>query len=400
MKILYITNRVPFPANGGYPIVVRNTLKGMLKAGAQVTVFSLNPNKHFVETAYIDDPVLNNIKMITSFINADLSVYGTVKNLFLNRAHLVDRYFKADAAIQLRNLLSDNDFDLIQLEGLFVVPYLTVIRQFSTAKVVYRAHNIEYQIWERLSSSERSPIRKFYLSKIASALRKYELSHLNKFDGVVTICNSDMRELKYSGCTMPMQNFSILIDPEDYKPDTNKTEALTVFHLGSLDWLPNQEGVEWFLENVWSDLQELSVGLKFFIAGKLIPDEFMELQSNTVQIIPDLENAKEFINSKSIMVVPSLSGSGMRVKIIEAMMMKKCVISTSVGAEGLKFEHGSNILIADTADDFYRYILQCSTDRAFLNMIGENARNFVQSYYHIDSGSQKILDFYGKLLES
>ncbi len=82
MKILYITNRVPFPANGGYPIVVRNTLKGMLKAGCEVTVFSLNPNRHFVETAYIDDPVLNNIKMFTSYINADLSVYGTIKNLF------------------------------------------------------------------------------------------------------------------------------------------------------------------------------------------------------------------------------------------------------------------------------------------------------------------------------
>ena len=84
---------------------------------------------------------------------------------------------------------------------------------------------------------------------------------------------------------------------------------------------------------------------------------------------------------------------------IEAMVMKKCVISTSLGAQGIRYQHGKNILIADTADDFYRYILQCSTDRAFVEMIGENARTLIEQEYNMDKVSRKIMDFYQKVTE-
>ena len=400
MKILYITNRVPFPANGGYPIVVRNTLKGIKNLGAEIHCFCLNPNRHFVEPARIDDPVLNNISLTTNFLNTEVSRWKAVKNLLQNKSYIVRRYFNVDAAINLKNIITANHFDIIQLEGLFVVPYLPLIRQFCKTKVIYRAHNIEYQIWEGLADSEKSPFKKFYLNSLGKALKKFELSQLNKFDAVATICNADLRELQYQGCKVPMENFSVMIDASEYKPDPALSEPLSVFHLGSMDWLPNREGVEWFLENVWGDLKDLNVGLKFHIAGKNIPDEFKGHESDDVRIHENLGNAPKYMNSKSIMIVPLHSGSGMRVKIIEAMVMKKCVISTSMGAQGIRYQHGKNILIADTADDFYRYILQCSTDRAFVEMIGENARTLVEQEYNMDKVGRKIMGFYQKLTEA
>lgn len=398
MKILYITNRVPFPPQGGYPIVVYNSIKGAVNEGADVTLFSLNTNKHYVPVRNLKDSLLDQISFVSCSINIDVNSWEEVKNTMSKKSPNVFRFYKAAAVSQLKGILRKNQFDIIQFEGLFVGPYLPVVRQLSQAKIIYRAHNIEYQIWEQLAIAERSPIRKLYLAYISRKLRQYEFENMNKFDAVVTLNDADLRELKYQGCNVRMQNFSVMLDPEDYLPQPELAEALSIFHLGSMDWLPNQEGLTWFLDHVWDDLEKLNVGLTLHIAGYNIPEEIMEIADGTIRVYPDLDDAKEFMNSKSIMVVPLLSGSGMRVKIIEGMAMKKCIISSSLGAEGIRYEHGKNILIADTADDFYRYILQCTTDAGLVERIGEYARLLFERDHHIQGATKLMMDFYQKLI--
>lgn len=398
MKILYITSRVPFPPHGGYPIVVYNSIKGAVNEGAEVTLFSLNTNNHHVAVRHLKDPLIDQISFVSCSINIDLTSWEEVKNIVSRKSYNVFRFYKAAAVSQLKNILRKNTFDIIQFEGLFVGPYLSLVRQLSKAVVVYRAHNIEYQIWEQLSVSERSPIRKFYLSYISRKLRRYEFENMNNFDAVVTLNEADLRELKYQGCNARMENFSVMLDPEDYLPQAGKTEALSIFHLGSMDWIPNLEGLEWFIDHVWSDLEKLNVKLTFHIAGKNIPQEISELADERIRIYSDLEDAKQFMDTKSVMVVPLQSGSGMRVKIIEGMAMKKCIISTSLGAEGIRYEHGKNILIADTADDFYRYILQCTTDSGLVERIGEYARLLFERDHHIQPATRRMMDFYQKLI--
>jgi glycosyltransferase involved in cell wall biosynthesis len=397
MKILYITNRVPFPPQGGYPIVVYNSIKGALSEGAEVTLFSLNINKHYVPIRQLKDPLLDQISFVTCSINIDINAWDELKNIVSKRSPNVYRYYKATAASQLKSILRKNTFDIIQFEGLFVGTYLPLVRQYSQAKLIYRAHNIEYQIWEHQASSERSPLRRLYLTYMSSKLRQFEYENMNQFDAVVTLNEADMRELKYQGCHARMANFSVMLDPEDYKPQPALAEGLSIFHLGALDWMPNREGLEWFIDHVWYDLEKLNVGLTFHVAGNNIPSEIIELADNAIRIYPDVEDAKEFMNSKSIMVVPLKSGSGMRVKIIEGMAMKKCIISTSLGAEGIRFEHGKNILIADTADDFYRYILQCTTDSGLVDRIGEYGRLLFEQDHSLQTSTRRMMDFYHSL---
>ena len=397
MKILYIANRVPFPPHGGYPIVVYNSIKGAINEGAEVTLFSLNTNKHYVSVRTLNDPLLDKISFVTCSVNIDVNAWKEVRSVMSKRSHNVYRFYKAAAVSQLRNLLRTNKFDIIQFEGLFVVPYLPLVRQLSDAKVVYRAHNIEYQIWEQQAFAERFPLRKLYLTHLSAKLRQFEFDHMNKFEAVATLNEADLRELKYQGCSVRLENISVMLDPDDYKPDGTLAEPLSIFHLGSMDWLPNQEGLEWFLDHVWDDLVKLNVGLTLHIAGSNISPEIERLADNDIRVYPHLDDAKNFMNSKSIMVVPLQSGSGMRVKIIEGMAMKKCIISTSLGAEGIRYEHGKNILIADTADDFYRYILQCTTDSGLVERIGEYARLLFERDHHIEPIGRKMMNFYEKL---
>jgi glycosyltransferase involved in cell wall biosynthesis len=397
MKILYITHRVPFPPQGGYPIVVYNSIKGALSEGAEVTLFSLNISKHYVPIRNLKDPLLEKISFVTCSINIDVNAWDELRNIVSKRSLNVFRYFKGAGISQLKSILRKKNFDIIQFEGLFVGPYLPLVRQNSHAKIVYRAHNIEYQIWEHQVFSERSPLRRLYLSYKSSKLRRYEYENMNNFDAVVTLNEADLRELKYQGCQARMANFSVTLDAQDYKPEPGLAESLSIFHLGALDWMPNLEGLEWFIDHVWNDLEKLNVGLTFHIGGNNIPAEIQELADTAIRIYPEVEDARAFMSSKSIMVVPLKSGSGMRVKIIEGMALKKCIISTSLGAEGIRYEHGKNILIADTADDFYRYILQCTTDSALVDRIGEYARLLFEQDHSLGSSTKRVMDFYQSL---
>jgi glycosyltransferase involved in cell wall biosynthesis len=167
-----------------------------------------------------------------------------------------------------------------------------------------------------------------------------------------------------------------------------------------MDWRPNKEGLEWFLNEIWPDIEPLNSELRFYIAGKNMQREFFDYDSENLVVEGEVFDAVEFINSKDIMIVPLLSGSGMRVKIIEGMAMKKCIIATSMAAEGIRCSPGKDILIANTADEFYRSILQCLTDPNKWREIGENARRTVELDHDISTISRKMLNIYQKLISA
>jgi len=400
MKILLFTSRVPFPAKSGYTIVVYNTIKGLANHGEEVTVFSVNARKYNTDVKLLNDPLLDKINLITAPINTDINIWKAFLSLFTKKSYTIFRFYQLSTIARLKNLLKHSEFDIIQLEGLVVLPYLDVIRQNSKARIVYRAHNIEHQLWELLASSERSLLRRIYLKILAKRFYRFERDNLNKPDAILTINISDQSHLKFLGCNISLENFPVAIDPEDYKADLSKVEYPSVFHLGAMDVIPNLESVEWFIQFVWNDLNQLNSNLKFHIAGKDIPKSFYDYQEDDILLYNNIEDAREFMNSKAVMVVPLRSGSGMRVKIIEGMAMKKCIISTSLGAEGINYEHGKNILIADTSDEFYKYILQCTTDRKLCESIGENARKLVEKEYNINHHSERLIAFYQNLIKS
>jgi glycosyltransferase involved in cell wall biosynthesis len=160
-----------------------------------------------------------------------------------------------------------------------------------------------------------------------------------------------------------------------------------------MDWRPNIEGVDWFLETVWPAIQQLGSGITFHLAGKNIPKQFEIMCNDSFIMEGQVENAAEFISRQHVLIVPLLSGSGMRVKIIEAMALGKCIIATSIAAEGINYHHDKDILIADQADDFYKQILRCFTDKTLISRIGASARRLVEKNHNqqkINHNLQKV----------
>lgn len=400
MKILILTHRVPFPQNGGYPIVVSNTIRGLADMGHDVSLVSLNARKsHHHHEEEKPDELLSRINYRSYDIDISLSLVEGFLTTFNKNAFNVDRYYNADFERLLIGEVRNTAYDIIQFEGLFVAPYADAVRRNCKSKLVYRAHNIEYQVWERLAHQKSDPLKKFYLGLMSRRIKKYEINQLNKFDAIAAFTAQDQVTISGYGTKIPVEIVPVGVDLSHYKPDFDKTEFPSLFFLGSLDWTPNREGIEWFLHAFQNDIENDELPVKFYVAGNDIPEEFDEYEvMNKIFIQGEVDNALEFVNSKAIMIVPLLSGGGMRVKIVEGMAMQKCIISTTLGAEGINYKNGVNILIANTQDEFHRAIKRCIADEDYCKAVGANARRLIEDQHDTHKVTNKLVDIFNSLL--
>lgn len=400
MKILILSNRVPFPQNGGYPIVVRNTILGLVNEGHEVSVFTLN-NKKQLTDIQTDDALIKRIHYQSYDVDLSISVWDFILNLFGRRTYNVDRFYDAGFERLLITELKRIKYDIIQFEGIFMSTYLDAVRKNSQAKLIYRAHNIEHLIWKRLSEQKSDPIKKSYLSLLAKRIKRYELSYLDKFDAIATLTGQDKETMLEYGIKIPIRVLPVGIDLTRYQPDYQKTEYPSLFFLGALDWMPNREGMEWFLDNFSRELTDGDLKVRFYVAGHNIPEAFDDYEVlGKIFIQGEVDDGLEFVNSKAIMIVPLLSGGGMRVKIVEGMAMEKCIITTTLGAEGIHYQNGHNILIADDREGFFQAIKRSISDEHFCRQIGMNARKLVEQEHDTNVVTAKMIAFYQEILNT
>ena len=398
MKILQVCSKIPFPPKDGGSIAMNILTHGLINAGNTVHVLAVNTPKHFIKDDDID-PVYRKLTSYRSvFIDTSIKPVDAILNLFSSESYNIIRFYSKDFEKVLIERLQSEAYDVIQLETLWVTPYVDVIRKYSKAKIILRSQNVEYMIWERLAEDAANPLKKIYLKLLAGRLKKYELSLLNKYDAIATITELDTVVFKKMGCTIPVMHVPFGIDLEKYKMDDSALEKPSVFHIGAMDWRPNADGINWFLKNVWVDVVAKNPNVKLYLAGRNMPEWLLNLKMENVVIEGEVPDSHVFINSRSVMIVPLTSGGGMRVKIIEGMAFGKTIISTAVGAEGIEYENGVNLLIANTEREFVDAINTCLNNTAFSDSLGKNARTLVESKYDNQIICTKLSAFYLSLL--
>lgn len=398
MKILQICSKIPFPPKDGGSIAMDILTHGLIECGNEVKVLAINTPKHFINEADINSEYKNKTSYQLVFIDTSVKPLDAFLNLFSSKSYNITRFYSKEFEKVLIELLSSQKYDVVQLETLWVAPYVEIIRKHSKAKIVLRSQNVEYAIWERLAEASGNPLKKAYLKLLAKRLKKYELGMLNKYDGIATITELDAVSFKNSGCKSPIIHIPFGIDTKKYKADTSTTEFPSVFHIGAMDWMPNSDAVKWFLEKVWEKVQIQHPNVKLYLAGRNMPDWMKQLKMKNVVVEGEVEDSHKFINSKSIMIVPLTSGGGMRVKIIEGMALGKTIISTAVGAEGIDYENNKNILIANTETEFIEALNKCISDRSFSDNLAQNAKSLVENKYDNLKICKKLSDFYQTLI--
>ena len=397
MKILQICSKIPFPPKDGGTIAMNNITQGLIKAGNEVKVLAIKTPKHFTDDKEIDSDYRKMTSYESVFIDTSVKPFSAVLNLFSSRSYNIIRFYSKEFENKLISILSKEQFDIIQLESLWVTPYLDIIRKYSKAKVVLRSHNVEFKIWERLAEECKQPLKKRYLRLLANRLKKYENGLLNKYDGIAAITELDSLLLKKEGCTIPIITIPFGLDPEKYIVDKSQIKKDALFHIGAMDWQPNIDGVEWFLKSVWPKIIKEHSSAKLYLAGRNMPNQFTEHSTKNLIVEGEVADSVKFMNSGSIMIVPLSSGGGMRVKIVEGMALGKTIVSTSIGAEGIDYTKNKNILIADTATDFVNAINKCLADSSFSESIGHDARKLIEEKYDNQVICKKLITFYQSL---
>ncbi len=327
------------------------------------------------------------------------SIWDALASFLKGQSYHVYRFYTKEMVQRLTKVLQENDFDIIQLESIFVAPYINIIRKYSKAKIVLRLHNVEHIIWERIARNHVSWIKKFVLKQMNRQLKRYECSLMNKVDGFMTISDVDYDFFHALAPNTPGTVIPFAVDLDNYEIEDEyiPSDQPELFHLGSMNWMPNVEGLEWFLEDVFPAILEKFPLLTFTMAGRSIPESLQRFASDHVIIAGEVDSANEFMLSKDIMIVPLLSGSGIRIKIIEGMALGKTIITTSIGAEGLNVENGKHIFIADTAEEFIAVIEKCIKTPDICTIIGENARHYVALNHNIEVVTQELVDFYHEI---
>lgn len=395
MRILQLMNKVPWPPKDGGAIACLNMTKGFSMLGHEVTVLSMNTSKHHIRIKDMPADVRSKADFRLVEVPASINwIEATLNLLFSRLPYNAQRFISDEYSHELVKLLNEKSFDVIQLEGLYLCPYIPVIRKYSKALIAYRAHNIEYEIWERTATLAEG-LRSKYLRNLSKRIKRFEVSYLNSYDLLVPITDRDGIILDKLGNHKPRHTSQTGIDFASLVPTARKLEFPSLFHIGALDWAPNQEGLIWFFNNCWPKIHSQNPELKFYLAGRNAPDWFEHLiRLEGVEYLGEINDAYDFINSKAVMVVPLFSGSGMRIKIIEGMALGKPIVTTDIGTEGIPTENGKNILIANDADRFTDAINQLINDRGLSDRIGKSAIGFIQEKFDNLSQAEALIEFY------
>ena len=403
MRILILTNKMPYPPRDGGSIASLSLALSLSDCENEVEILSMNTSKHHTDLKSIPQDIKSKIKFHSVDINTETSAIKAGINLiFSSKPYNAERFISADFDKKLISILQEKDFDIIQLEGLYLCPYIETIRKNSKGLIALRSHNIEHEIWHRAAINESNRIIKSYKKNLASRIHKFKLAYLNQYDLLVPITARDGELYNKFGNNKPVHVVPTGINSDNHflNCDTSNSEFPGFFNIGALDWIPNQEGLTWFIEKVWKDYLKAEPEAVFTVAGRNAPVFFEKyLLQNNIQYLGEVENAADFIASGSIMIVPLLSGSGMRIKIIEGMAAGKTIITTSIGTEGINTENGKNIIIADTPTEFLNALQKIKSDKNLHENISTEARKFIIENFDNNNIAQNLAKFYQSQLK-
>lgn len=400
MKILQLCKKIPYPLKDGESIAIHFLSKGLVAQGCEVHLLAFNTQKHYAE--FRETPLELAHYSSISKITLDTSVkpLAAILNLFTSESYNVQRFIDDRFYEALSAKLQHEDFDLVQLETLYMAPYISELRKYPKLTVVMRSHNLEAEIWHNLSVQTANPLKKFYYKLCSDRLDKYELEIQDQYDSLLPISSIDEQKYLQNQYSSPSLVTPIGLDMENYKFSIGGRTIRRLGYIGSLDWKPNIEGINWFLEEVWNELSQDSGNVEFHLAGRNPGHLCKNLMNPDFKMHGEVEDAISFIGSLDVMIVPLFSGSGMRVKIIESMALGTIVLSTAKGFEGIPVEHGKHCFVFENREELIQAIHLCTNDGEKLLHMRQSARLLVEKTFEYKNIAKRVVAHYNELILS
>lgn len=366
----------------GEPIAISYLSRSLKELGCEVSLLVLNTSKHYFNPAGLPEKE-NHFEEITSIeVNNEITISGAIISLLKGDSYILSRFYSKRYELKLTEILKTEQYDVVHLETIYMAHYIPAIRENSMALIALRTHNVEHEIWRKVALTTKNIFKKWYLLLQNSALKKFEVQMLNRCDILAAITKPDLDHFVNLGFRRKGIVAPVGINLNEYQiGDNNSWNRQSIAFIGALDWMPNQHGIIWFLENVWPSLSAEFPEITLHIAGKNTPEWLMKKTQDRVIFHGEVPDAKAFINQHPILIAPLFSGSGIKIKVLEGLALGRLVVTTEIGAEGIPAVHGKELMIANTPHDFIIAIHHSLNDINKMKNMGMAGRSFIRKNF-------------------
>ena len=388
LRVLVLDEEIPFPLNSGKRIRTWNILSRLAKRH-QISFVCYGESSSEGARALLEAGIEVHAVAPLKELNGVELYAQLLLNLASQYPYSVTKHHTKRFADCVRQLLQTSHFDLVHCEWTPYARYLDDLIAGPPALIA--THNIESQIWERRAKHSETAIEKLFFSLQAKKMRRFEQRALPEAAAITAVSQPDIDAAKNWKC----QQVTLVpngVDLDFFQPSATERNSNEVLFLGSLDWFPNWDGLEYFVADIWPTIRIAKPDARLLIVGRKPPaDKVKNLENKPgIEVIGEVEDVRPYLARAGALIVPLRIGGGSRIKILEALAAGTAVVTTSVGVEGLDLEDGVHVAVADNASAFADRLLQLLASPDARRRLSIAGRSAVVKFYGWDAAADRM----------
>jgi len=391
MRILLVTNTLPYPPISGFPLRVYSLLQRIAR-NHEVWLVSLvtgTPDPENISHLRIlcRDVLITTIPKYGGFDKPkewlSYSLAGIPPDL---------RFYHSDCMeAAIRDLTSNIGFDIIQIEDSYMARYIEALPDDINSKTVLTFHDIVFEKYDRIFKLESKPTRKLRRWLHSRMMRSWEPHYAERFDLCITMSERDRSLLLDVNPRLHVEVVPNGVDTQTLQLLPYDDLSPGLIFVGNMSYLPNIDAILYLYEEILPYIKRVIPNIEVWVVG-IDPSPALEkLNEHGVHVTGRVDNVQPYYKRSSVCVIPLRAGGGTRLKILESMALGRPVVSTTIGCEGLDVEDGKHLFIADAADEFAEKVLLLLANKEKRQQIIDNARRLVETHYNWDILANKYI---------
>jgi sugar transferase (PEP-CTERM/EpsH1 system associated) len=397
MRILFITDAIPYPPRSGNRIRTYNLLR-RIAAQHQVWLATLleGPDEaagipHLQEFCCGVEAASRQRRQPLAHLPGLLRFALAGRPLELWFEH------SEDLAHKIRQLVSAVDFDIVHIEPSHMALYLEALPADRNWQRILVFHNIASDQYARLSRVGRGPAEKTRAWLHSRMMRQWEPRYAERFDRCITVSEADRQLLLAANACLPISVIPNGVDTRVYQPLPLGSGSPSLLYLGKMSYWANVDAALFLCHEILPRIRQVVPDTQLWIVGTDPTPEVRQLAGDRVHVTGSVDSVIPYYAQSTVCVVPLRAGGGTRLKILESMALGRPVVATTVGCEGLDVVDGQHLLVADSADQFAEKTARLLTDRQLYERVVTSARQLVVDRYDWDRIGSEMMQVYAQL---
>ncbi len=391
-SILIVAPSWPYPPTWGFAVRVYQ-LARHLAARHRVTLLTYSGENATGDDSLLAD-WLDGHQLVPPPARGRWKRARQVSSLASAHSDHMSRLRSSDMTRAIGRILEARRFDIVQVES----SQLASTMPECDVPIVLDEHNVEFMLLSRIAGTERGAARSWFGRVEAVKARRDEIRAWSRADGVVFTSESDLAVMRRIDPEKRGRVVANGVDVQDFAPSSEAPERDTIVFVGSINYRPNTDAVDHFTRHVFPSIRRLRPSARFVVVGQGAPDWLVRAAPPGVEFTGFVDDVRPYLRKAAVVVAPLRSGSGTRLKILEALAMEKAVVTTRIGCEGLAVVDGEHLSIADEPDTFAQRVVGLMSSPDLAAELGARGRELVVRDYSWSVAARRLEQFHAQLI--